>query len=240
MIYVIHTTFPTSTWSPYLKLLHPSCPFAKALIHLAWSLTNKASQVQPLPCRGGLMDVAPQELANMAWDLGRLRNKSSFGPQKEWEDECWCFFVLMNLFSISQYVCLLACFYWVSSVLDKDRCICLMNRARIPFVLFQTEGKTDIGYTDSQVFSAHIGIPYESYGRKCPIKQLWFCTGFNCGDESCDEMVGIAFLMLEKVSEWQKNISIRNARTIHDTWHGFFVRNPMLSIGEVCVLSQIQ
>ena len=25
-----------------------------------------------------------------------------------------------------------------------------MNRVRIPFVLFQAEGKTDIGYTDSQ------------------------------------------------------------------------------------------
>lgn len=134
--------------SLYLKLLHPS-PFAKALIHLAWSLTNKASQVQPLPCRGGLMDVAPQELANMAWDLGRLRNKSSFGTQKEWEHEC-CFFVLMKLFSISQYVCLLTCFYWASSVLDKDRCTFLMNRVRIPFVSFQTEEKTDIGYTDSQ------------------------------------------------------------------------------------------
>ena len=167
MIYVIHTTFPTSTWSPYLKLLHPSCPFAKALIHLAWSLTNKASQVQPLPCRGGLMDVAPQELANMAWDVGRLRNKSSFGPQQEWEDECWCFLFSWTCFQFHSMFVFLHVFFWVSSVLDKDRCICLMNRVRIPFVLFQSEGKTYIyiGYTDSQGLQRTYWDPLR---RKCP------------------------------------------------------------------------
>ncbi len=123
--------------------------------------------------------------------------------------------------------------FWIDAFLE-------WTGSEFPLSCFKRKGKQIFAIQIHRVFTEHSRIPYESCKSVVKVRKelvilhllqsRWSKRRWNSRDCFGENP--------EKVCEWRKKSSIRNVLTIH-TWHWFFAWNPMLSVGEVCVLSQM-